>query len=120
MAVLEQEAVSHSIQLQASAMSSLTTDSYQGGVNSSEAHPTPQMWLVPCRFTSSASGPKHVGLDISGILTSWSFNDGVQTINNADGTFNPNFPPTATTHREMLQLQYFLCTELRYQQLLEA
>jgi len=48
-------------------------------------------------FTTSSPIPPNFAGDISGIITSWSFSDGVQTINNTNGLFHPNFPPAATT-----------------------
>ena len=47
--------------------------------------------------TSDPIPPNSVDLDISGILTSWSFSDGLQTIDNVNGTTNLNYPPLVST-----------------------
>jgi hypothetical protein len=47
--------------------------------------------------TSSPIPPSSVDLDISGILTSWSFSDGLQTISNVNGTTSLNYPPLVST-----------------------
>jgi hypothetical protein len=48
--------------------------------------------------TSSPIPPNSVNIDISGILTSWSFFDGVQTISSVNGVTSPHQPPTAATN----------------------
>ena len=60
---------------------------------------TPAMRVAGTFTTSAPVPPNSTDYDISGILTSWSFNDGVQTIDNMNGVFHPNplFPPLVTT-----------------------
>jgi hypothetical protein len=59
----------------------------------------PAMRVTGTFTTSTPVPPNSTDYDISGILTSWSFNDGVQTIDNMNGVFHPNplFPPLVTT-----------------------
>ena len=47
--------------------------------------------------TSVPIPPNSVTFDPSGILTSWSFNDGVNTINNVNGVFHPLSAPRVDT-----------------------
>ena len=57
--------------------------------------------------TSSPIPPNFSG-DISDILTSWSFNDGVQTIDSSNGEFSPEYPPQVVTNEEGLVVDSFL------------
>lgn len=57
---------------------------------------TADMRVTGTLVTSSPIPPSSE-TDISGILTSWSFSDGVQTITSADGELNPNYPPLVAT-----------------------
>lgn len=56
---------------------------------------TTDMRVTALITTSSPIPPNSTNLDISGILTSWSANDGIQTINNTNGVMYPNVPPTS-------------------------
>jgi len=58
---------------------------------------TTAMKITGSVTTSVPIPPNSTEYDISGILTSWSFFDGVQTINNTNGTLNPLWPPAITT-----------------------
>jgi len=58
---------------------------------------TPAMRVTGTFTTSALVPPNRTDYDISGILTSWSFFDGVQTINSSNGTFKPPRPPLVTT-----------------------
>lgn len=58
---------------------------------------TPAMRVTGTFTTSALVPPNSTDYDISGILTGWSFFDGVQTINSNNGTFNPPSPPLVTT-----------------------
>lgn len=58
---------------------------------------TTAMRITGIITTSVPIPPNSALLDISGILTSWSFNDGVQTINNVNGAFSPFNLPLFTT-----------------------
>lgn len=57
---------------------------------------TTDMRVTGTLVTSDPIPPDFSG-DISGMLTSWSFNDGVQTITSADGEFSPNVLPLVLT-----------------------
>ena len=50
---------------------------------------TTAMRITGTLITSTPIPPNYSG-DLSGLLTSWSFNDGLQTINSANGVFHPN------------------------------
>ena len=55
---------------------------------------TTDMRVTASITTSSPIPPNSTNLDISAILTSWSANDGIQTINNTNGVIYPTVPPT--------------------------
>lgn len=57
--------------------------------------------------TSSPIPPNFSG-DISDIMTSWSFSDGVQTIDSSNGEFSPEYPPQVLTNEEGLIVDSFL------------
>lgn len=58
---------------------------------------TTAMKITGSITTSIPIPPNSIQHDISGILASWSFFDGVQTINSTNGTLNPLWPPAITT-----------------------
>jgi len=58
---------------------------------------TTDMRITGKLVTSSPIPPNVGGYDISGILTGWSFFDGVQTINSTNGTVHPSSPPWVNT-----------------------
>ena len=58
---------------------------------------TTDMRVTGKLVTSSPIPPNSIDYDCGGILTSWSFNDGVKTIDNTSGVFNPNWPCTVST-----------------------
>ena len=62
---------------------------------------TTAMSITGTITTSGPIPPNSVSLDITGLITSWSLNDGVVTLNNGNATLNGNFvnafPPTVTT-----------------------
>lgn len=69
---------------------------------------TTSMRVTGTLVTSSPIPPNSVGIDISGILTSWSFSDGVQTITSADGEFSPIYPPLVVTDGQGVITDSFL------------
>ena len=54
---------------------------------------TPAMSVMGSITTSSPIPPNSVDLDITGILTSWTFSDGVQTISSSNGGSLDPWPP---------------------------
>lgn len=58
---------------------------------------TADMRITGSFTTSSPIPPNSLNIDVSGIATSWSFNDGLQTINNVNGVFDPEFIPRVNT-----------------------
>ena len=90
-----------SIAMLASLISSNTyaeTYTYAGSnfTNANGAYTT-AMRVTGSISTSDPIPPNSVEVDISGILTGWSFFDGLQTIGNVNGTTNPNYPPLVST-----------------------
>ena len=77
-----------------------TTYTYTGD-NFTEATPpyTTSMKVTGTMVTSSPI-PSNSEVDISDILVSWSFNDGVQTISSSNGELNLNFPPLVLTNEQ--------------------
>ena len=59
-------------------------------------------------LVTSSPIPPSSETDISGILISWSFSDGVQTITSADGALNPNYPPLVVTDEQGVITDSFL------------
>jgi len=58
---------------------------------------TTDMKVTGSFTTSTPIPPNSSDYDFSAILTSWSLNDGLQTIDNTNGVFSPNRPPSVTT-----------------------
>lgn len=75
-----------------------TTYSYTGdNFTSATGVYSTAMRITGTITTSSPIPPDSAGLNISGLLTSWSFSDGVQTINSANGVIYPAILPQVTT-----------------------
>ena len=66
------------------------TYTFTGGNFTNVSGPyTTAMRITGTLITSTPIPPNYSG-DLSGLLASWSFNDGVQTIDSANGAFHPN------------------------------
>ncbi len=68
---------------------------------------TQSMRVTGTLVTSSPIPPNYEG-DISGILTSWSFYDGVQTIDSSNGELSPGYPPLVSTNEQGVIVESFL------------
>lgn len=68
---------------------------------------TDDMRVTGTLVTSSPIPPNYEG-EIGDIVVSWSFNDGVQTIDSSNGEFNPGFPPAVMTDENGVIVDSFL------------
>jgi len=92
-----------------------TTYTYTGGRYNMGGSPYDEGMRVTGTLVTSSPIPPNSGsfdisdmFDISGILTSWSFSDGVQTIDSSSGEFHPSYPPIVMTDGQGLIINSFL------------
>lgn len=89
-----------------------TTYTYTGDSYTIGGGAYTDLMSVTGTLVTSSPIPPNFGGDISGILTSWSFNDGVQTINSSNGVFHPGYPLQVSTNEEGVIVDTFLAVFL--------
>jgi len=85
-----------------------TTYTYTGDLYTMGGGAYTEGMRVTGTLLTSSPIPSNYSGDISGILSSWSFNDGVQTIDSSNGEFHPGFSPTVLTNEQGVIVDSFL------------